>query len=60
MLTRSVQIFKIVAPYIMLSVFFADLNHRLGLPPFSLFMVALTLTDGLWYFPFGRTPVLIA
>lgn len=31
----------------MLSVFFADLNHRLGLPPFSLFLVALTLTDGM-------------
>ena len=30
----------------MLSVFFALLNDRLDLPPFSLFLVALTLTDG--------------
>ena len=30
----------------MLSVLFADLNHRLGLPPLSLFTVALALTDG--------------
>jgi len=29
----------------MLSVFFSALNSRLGLPPFSLFLVALTLTD---------------
>lgn len=40
------QIFKIVAPYVILAVLFAHLNHRLGLPPFSLFLVALTLTDG--------------
>ena len=30
----------------MLSVYFAQLNHQLGLPPFSLFLVALALTDG--------------
>jgi phosphatidylinositol glycan class N len=35
-----------VAPYIILSVAFATLNARLHLPPFSLFLVALTLTDG--------------
>ena len=40
------QVFKIVAPYTMLSVSFALLNDALGLPPFSLLLVALTLTDG--------------
>lgn len=40
------QIFKIVAPYVMLAVYFAQLNYNLGLPPFRLFLVALTLTDG--------------
>jgi GPI ethanolamine phosphate transferase 1 len=40
------QIFKIVAPYVILSVIFARLNARLTLPPFSLFLIALTLTDG--------------
>ena len=29
-----------------LSIFFARLNSRLSLPPFSLFLIALTLTDG--------------
>ena len=33
-------------PYVILSAAFATLNSRLGLPPFSLFLVALTLTDG--------------
>jgi hypothetical protein len=46
------QIFKIVAPYVILSAIFATLNARLHLPPFSLFIVALTLTDGgsRWHF----------
>ncbi|EMD35215.1 hypothetical protein CERSUDRAFT_107194 [Gelatoporia subvermispora B] len=38
-------IFKIVAPYIILATSFYLLNARLNLPPFSLFLVALTLTD---------------
>jgi phosphatidylinositol glycan class N len=42
------KVFKIVAPYIMLSVTFAVLNDTLDLPPFSLLLVALTLTDGMW------------
>ena len=40
------QIFKIVSPYIILAITFSILNARLDLPPFSLFLVALTLTDG--------------
>ncbi|OCH87853.1 PigN-domain-containing protein [Obba rivulosa] len=38
-------IFKIVAPYIILATSFYLLNARLHLPPMSLFLVALTLTD---------------
>ncbi|KAI0920282.1 hypothetical protein AcW1_002067 [Taiwanofungus camphoratus] len=38
-------IFKIVAPYIILATALHLLNTRLQLPPFSLFLVALTLTD---------------
>lgn len=41
----SPQIFKIVSPYIILAIAFSILNARLHLPPFSLFLVALTLTD---------------
>lgn len=33
-------------PYVILSVASALLNHFLHLPPFSLLLVALTLTDG--------------
>ncbi|KAK7680798.1 hypothetical protein QCA50_016106 [Cerrena zonata] len=44
-LMAALLIFKIVAPYIILSSVFALLNARLHLPPFSLFLVALTLTD---------------
>lgn len=40
------QIFKIIAPYIILSIATALLNHFLHLPPFSLLLVALSLTDG--------------
>ncbi|KAI0338607.1 PigN-domain-containing protein [Trametopsis cervina] len=44
-LMASLLVFKIVVPYVILSVFFARLNARLSLPPFSLFLIALTLTD---------------
>ncbi|KAG6336740.1 hypothetical protein ID866_2345 [Astraeus odoratus] len=46
-LMAALLIFKIVCPYVILSAAFAVLNARLGLPPFSLFLVALTLTDGM-------------
>ncbi|KAI6115533.1 Phosphatidylinositolglycan class N-domain-containing protein [Pisolithus croceorrhizus] len=46
-LMAALLIFKIVCPYVILSVAFATLNARLRLPPFSLFLVALTLTDGM-------------
>ena len=42
----SLLIFKIIAPYVMLSTIFATLNRRVALPPFALFKVALGLTDG--------------
>jgi len=44
-LMASLLVFKIVAPFAILSASFAALNAHLGLPPFSLFLVALTLTD---------------
>jgi phosphatidylinositol glycan class N len=40
------QMFKIIAPFVILASVFATLNARLHLPPFSLFLIALTLTDG--------------
>ncbi|KAK7063739.1 PigN domain-containing protein [Favolaschia claudopus] len=40
-------VFKIIVPYIMLAVAIATLNDALDLPPFSVFLVALTLTDGM-------------
>ncbi|KIY52039.1 PigN-domain-containing protein [Fistulina hepatica ATCC 64428] len=43
----ALLIFKIVVPYVILSLTFAALNHRLGLPPFSLFTVALSVTSGM-------------
>ncbi|KAF7307451.1 PigN domain-containing protein [Mycena indigotica] len=43
----SLLIFKIIVPYIILAVTFATLNDALRLPPFSLFLVALTLTPGM-------------
>ncbi|KAL4070212.1 Phosphatidylinositolglycan class N-domain-containing protein [Scleroderma yunnanense] len=46
-LMAALLIFKIVCPYVILSAVFATLNTRLHLPPFSLFLVALTLTDGM-------------
>ncbi|ELU38715.1 GPI ethanolamine phosphate transferase 1 [Rhizoctonia solani AG-1 IA] len=42
----SLLIFKIVAPYVILSTMFATLNKRVALPSFALFKVALGLTDG--------------
>ncbi|KAJ3554357.1 hypothetical protein NM688_g3151 [Phlebia brevispora] len=44
-LMAALLIFKIIAPYAILAVCFALMNVRLHLPPFSLFLVALTLTD---------------
>ncbi|KAF7789089.1 hypothetical protein EIP86_000022 [Pleurotus ostreatoroseus] len=44
-LMAALLIFKIIAPYAILAVCFALMNARLHLPPFSLFLVALTLTD---------------
>ncbi|CAE6444112.1 unnamed protein product [Rhizoctonia solani] len=41
----SLLIFKIIAPYVILSTTFATLNRRVALPPFALFKVALGLTD---------------
>ncbi|KAI0724812.1 alkaline phosphatase-like protein [Fomitopsis betulina] len=38
-------IFKIISPYIILAMCLHLLNRRLHLPPFSLFLVAVTLTD---------------
>jgi len=43
----ALLVFKIVAPFVILAVCFATLNARLQLPPFSLFLIALTLTDGM-------------
>lgn len=39
--------FKIVAPFVVLSAAFAMLNYRLRLPPLALFLGALTLTDAM-------------
>lgn len=38
-------LFKILSPFVFLSAAFATLNARLGMPPFALFLVALSLTD---------------
>ncbi|KAG7095750.1 hypothetical protein E1B28_006460 [Marasmius oreades] len=38
---------KIVSPYILLSIAIASITHALRLPPFSLFLVSLMITDGL-------------
>ncbi|ETW77491.1 ATP exporter [Heterobasidion irregulare TC 32-1] len=46
-LMASLLLFKILAPYVLLSVAFATVNARVGMPPFALFLVALTLTDGM-------------
>lgn len=47
------QIFKIIAPFVFLSAAFATLNARLGMPPFALFLIALSLTDGATVFLFA-------
>lgn len=43
----SLLMFKIVVPYVMLGVTFAELNKALRLPPFSLLLVALALVDSM-------------
>ncbi len=43
------QVFRIIAPYIMLSVTSAYLTHILGLPPHSLLLIALSMADGTTY-----------
>ncbi|KAH9985887.1 Phosphatidylinositolglycan class N-domain-containing protein [Russula compacta] len=44
-LMAALLLFKILAPFVFLSATFATLNARLGMPPFALFLVALSLTD---------------
>ncbi|KAH8118190.1 PigN-domain-containing protein [Phellopilus nigrolimitatus] len=43
----ALLIFKIIAPYVMLSAAFATLSTALHVPPFALFLIALSLTDGM-------------
>ncbi|KAF9528054.1 Phosphatidylinositolglycan class N-domain-containing protein [Crepidotus variabilis] len=43
----ALLLFKIIAPYVILAVIFAELNDSLDLPPFSLLLVSLSLTDGM-------------
>ncbi|KAK0192589.1 Phosphatidylinositolglycan class N-domain-containing protein [Armillaria mellea] len=43
----ALLLFKIVAPYIILSVVFATLTYQLHFPPFALFLNALMITDGM-------------
>ncbi|THH07373.1 hypothetical protein EW145_g3421 [Phellinidium pouzarii] len=43
----TLLIFKIIAPYVMLSAAFATLSVELRMPHFSLFLIALSLTDGM-------------
>ncbi|KAH9033937.1 alkaline phosphatase-like protein [Lactarius hengduanensis] len=45
-LMAALLLFKVLAPFVFLSAAFAILNARLGMPPFALFLVALSLTDG--------------
>ncbi|KAJ8699386.1 Glycosyl phosphatidyl inositol anchor synthesis, variant 2 [Pleurotus ostreatus] len=44
------QMGKAVIPYVILSVSLATLNARLHLPPFSILLVALPLTDGAYIY----------
>lgn len=53
------QVFRIIAPYIMLSVTFASLNYTLGLPPHSLLLIALSMADGTSNFIFPLNTVLM-
>lgn len=48
----ALLLFKIVAPYVIMAVVFADLNDALDLPPFSLLLVSLALTDGTFLYCF--------
>ncbi|KAH6912468.1 GPI ethanolamine phosphate transferase 1 [Coprinopsis sp. MPI-PUGE-AT-0042] len=43
----ALLMFKIVIPYVMLGVVFAELNKALQLPPFSLLLVALAVVDSM-------------
>ncbi|KAJ3844651.1 Phosphatidylinositolglycan class N-domain-containing protein [Lentinula raphanica] len=38
---------KIITPYVILAIATATVTHSLGLPPFSLFLIALCVTDGM-------------
>jgi len=44
-LMSSLLLFKILIPFLIVSAVFSSLNHRLGLPKFSLFVSSLTITD---------------
>lgn len=52
-LMASLLVFKIIAPYVLLSAAFATLNRRVELQPYSLFLVALSLTDGAYILPYS-------
>ncbi|KAI5122738.1 hypothetical protein M0805_009823 [Coniferiporia weirii] len=43
----ALLISKIIAPYVMLSATFATLSLELRMPPFALFLIALSMTDGM-------------
>lgn len=49
---------KAVIPYVILSVSLATLNTRLHLPPFSILLVALALTDGAYIYDLHRFAVI--
>lgn len=44
-LMSALLIYKLMIPFLICSVVFAAVNRRLGLPPFSLFVAALTASD---------------
>ncbi|KAH9982964.1 Phosphatidylinositolglycan class N-domain-containing protein [Lactifluus volemus] len=44
-LMAALILFKLLAPFVFLSAAFATLNAHLGMPPFALFLVSLSLTD---------------
>lgn len=52
--------FKIVIPYVILGVVFAELNKALQLPPFSLLLVALAVVDSEWNLQLYKGPFLTA
>lgn len=41
----TLLLYKLLAPYVMLSIILAYLNHALQLPPFSLLLVSLCMSD---------------